>query len=446
VRILGIELKRTTALVVGVLIVLLTVGMLSWGPSTKVSTAWTRQWTTMAEWIRFMLLFSWPLTLGAGALQGLRDRRSGVDELFASTPRPRAQRVGWTLGALAFGVVAGYSVVFAVGAVQVSSATDYFHWGWLPVLLVGALSLVAAAWLGVGLGRLVPSPLVPPVVAAAGVALMTLGLGRTADGFPLTVLLPSVPLPTTVYATVAGSVSASEAVLFTGVALAGFLLAALRRRRWAVLPLLVAGAVVVPLMPATPEEARAADPVAAELVCVEQLCLTRAHERERAALAGPAREALRLLAKLPSPPTSVREVVVTKTDVVQLEGRGPEPTDAVWVDLDEFTYFRKTPPTSEQVTTYMLAGAGVRTCYGDYIPESVAREVAARTVMAAWLTGRLEPLPRYRAWLGGEIDALAGQAWTDLRALPEAEQTARVQAAREAQAACSGDALTTLTA
>ncbi|MER5266836.1 hypothetical protein ABTZ99_32555 [Actinosynnema sp. NPDC002837] len=442
-RILGIEVKRSTALVLGALIAVVMVGMLFWGPSTKSSTAWNRQWTTLAEWIRFMLAFSWPLALGAGALQGLRDRRSGVEELFGSTPRPRAQRVGWTLGAVAVGVVVAYAVVFAVGAVQVVSATDYFHWGWLPAALVGALALVGVAWLGVGLGRLVPSPLTPPVLAVAGLALTSLGVGRPGDGLPWTALLPTLPFPRSVFAAVPGPVSAVQAVWFVGIALTGFLLVALRRRWLGALPVLVAAAVAVPLLPATAEEAVKADPVAAELICVEQLCLTRAHEHERAALTGPAREVLRLMAKLPSPPTSVREVGLEERGERDL--RLPESTDAVWVDLDEFTYFRRTPLTADQVTTYWLAGAGTRTCYGDHIPRTVTREVAARTVMTGWLTGRLEPLPVYRLWLGEETDGLVADAWEHLRALPEPEQAARVQAAREVQAACSGDPLTTLT-
>ncbi|MEV1120542.1 hypothetical protein AB0I91_36310 [Actinosynnema sp. NPDC049800] len=442
-RILGIEVKRSTALVLGALIAVVMVGMLFWGPSTKSSTAWNRQWTTLAEWIRFMLAFSWPLALGAGALQGLRDRRSGVEELFGSTPRPRAQRVGSTLGAVAVGVVVAYAVVFAVGAVQVVSATDYFHWGWLPAALVGALALVGVAWLGVGLGRLVPSPLTPPVLAVAGLALTSLGVGRPGDGLPWTALLPTLPFPRSVFAAVPGPVSAVQAVWFVGIALTGFLLVALRRRWLGALPVLVAAAVAVPLLPATAEEAVKADPVAAELICVEQLCLTRAHEHERAALTGPAREVLRLMAKLPSPPTSVREVGLEERGERDL--RLPESTDAVWVDLDEFTYFRRTPLTADQVTTYWLAGAGTRTCYGDHIPRTVTREVAARTVMTGWLTGRLEPLPVYRLWLGEETDGLVADAWEHLRALPEPEQAARVQAAREVQAACSGDPLTTLT-
>lgn len=442
-RILGIEVKRTTALVLGALVAVVMVGMLSWAPSTKNSTAWNRQWTTLAEWVRFMMAFSWPLALGAGALQGLRDRRSGVEELFGSTPRPRAQRVGWTLGALAVGLVTGYAVVFAVGAAQVVSATDYFHRGWLPAALVGALALVGVAWLGMGLGRLVSSPLTPPVLAVAGLAVTSLGVGRPGDGLPWTALLPTLPFPRSVFTAVGGSVSAVQAVWFAGIASTGFLLVALRRRWLAALPVLVAAAVAVPLLPATAEEAVTADPVAAELVCAEQLCLTRAHEHERAALTGPAREVLRLMAKLPSPPTSVREVGLEQRG--EQDMRLPEPIDAVWVDLDEFTYFRRTPLTPDRVATYWLAGAGTRTCYGDHIPRTVTREVAARTVMTAWLTGRLEPLPVYRLWLGEETDVLVADAWEHLRTLPEPEQAARVQAAREVQAACAGDPLTTLT-
>ncbi|MFE2757360.1 hypothetical protein ACFXGA_35720 [Actinosynnema sp. NPDC059335] len=441
-RILGIELRRTTALVLGALAVVALVGMLGWGPSAKNSTAWTRQWTTMAEWVRFMLVLAWPLTLGGGALQGLRDRRSGVGELFGSTPRPRAQRVAVTLGALAVALAAAYAVVLAIGAAQVVSATDYFHLGWLPIALVGVVALVGAAALGMGLARLVPSPLTPPLLAIGGLALMSLGTAPVAgEAFGWVLLLPSLPMPVTVYATVPGSVSAVQLVWFAGVALTGFVLVAARRRWLGVLPVLVAGVVVAPLLPATPGEAVARDAVAAELVCEDGLCLTRAHEHERSALAGPAREALRLLGRLPSPPTSVREVA---GPVRGEPARGPESTDAVWVDLDEIAYFRREPLTAERLTAYLVAGAGTRTCYGDVIPREVTREVAARAVMTSWLTGRVETLPSFREWLGAEIDALAADALGRLRALPEGEQAVRVQAAREVQAACAGDALEVL--
>lgn len=330
-RVFRIELRRTSALVLGALVVLVVVGMLSWGPSMKNSAAWTRQWTTMAEWVRFMLMVAWPLALGGGALQGLRDRRSGVEELFGSTPRPRAQRVGVTVGAVAAALVGAYAVVLVVGGVRVASSTDYFHLGWLPATLVGVVALAGAGALGMGLGRLVPSPLTPPLLAAGGLALMTLGLGPTGgDPSRWVLLLPSLPMPVSVYASVRASVSVAQLVWFVGVALTGFLLVASRRRWLGLLPVLV-------------------------------------------------------------------------------------------------------------------AGAGTRTCYADRIPREVSREVAARTVMTAWLTGRVEPLPTFRLWLGEEIDALTAKGWERLRALPEDVQAARVQAAREVQAGCAGDALTTLT-
>ncbi|MFT7836590.1 hypothetical protein Q5530_10610 [Saccharothrix sp. BKS2] len=439
-RVLGIELRRTSALVVGLITVVVMLGMLSWGPATKNSTAWTLQWSSMAEWTRFTLLFAWAPVVGAGALLGLRDRRSGVDELFDSTPRPRVQRVLRTLAAWGLALGAAYAVVLVVGAVLVRS--DHFHWGWLPVALVGVLALVAAAWLGMGLGRLVPSPLTPPVVAVAAFALVALSLRPEGEGIRWTLLAPAVPSPRSVYAHVAGAVSLGQAVWFTGLALTGFLLVALRRRWPAVLPALVAGAVAVPLLPATPAGALSPDPVAAELVCADGLCLTRAHEGERAALAGPAREALRALAKLPSPPVEVREAAAA----VRVEARGPDPTDAVWVHLDELVYFRSSGAVApEDLTDWLIAGAGTRTCYGEYVPEEVAREVAFRSVAAAWLTGELKPLPVYRVWVGEEADALSTAAWETLRALPEAERAARVQEAREVQAACSGDALSVLT-
>ncbi|GAA1278272.1 hypothetical protein [Saccharothrix xinjiangensis] len=439
-RILGIELRRTSAPVMGLVTVAVLLFMLDWGPAAKNSTAWTGQWSSLAEWSRFMLLLAWPLVIGGGALLGMRDRRSGVEELFASTPRPRAQRVLRTLGASAAALVAAYAVVVVVGAVRMRS--DYFHWGWLPVVLVGVLSLVAASWVGVGLGRLAPWPLTPPVAAVATFALMALAQSAEGGGYRFALLTPVVRSPDSVFEHVAGVVTTGQAVWFAGLALTGFLLVALRRWWPAALPALVAGAVAVPLMPATPAGALSPDPVAAELVCADGLCLTRAHEGERAALAGPAREALRQLAKLPSPPVEVREAA----GAVLADERGPDAPEAVWVRLDEFTYFRASGEVApEKVVEWLVAGAGTRSCVGEYVTEDITREVAFRTVAAAWVTGELRPLPVYRMWIGRETDAVAATAWEVLRALPEAEQAARVQAAREVQAACSGDPLTALT-
>lgn len=448
-RALRVELRRSAALLLGVAVLAIALVVLRMGPPSKGSVAWTRQWTSLAEWGRFPLLFAWPVVLGAGALQGLRDRRSGVEELFASTPRPRAHRVLALLGALAIGLVAGYLVVLAIGAVQVSG---YWHWSWLPVVLVGLVALVAAAWLGTGLARLAPTPLTPPVLAVGGLVLMAtaLRIGEAGGEVPsglvlrLTLLRPSLPSLRDVHSEVAGSVTLAQGVLYAGLALAGFLLLAARKWWQVLLPAALGVAVAVPLMPGTPQGVRVASADALAEVCTDSgplVCVTKAHAHELGELAGPAQEALRRLAKLPDPPRSARE----KPEPVGTPSRGPEPTDVVWINLDELNYFAVVaPPRGEKLTTLMVAGAGTRRCHGLSSPEHPAREVAARTVAAAWVNGELVPLLSPSSWLAEEVDALVKPAWEALRALPEAEQAARVQAMRTVQGACSGDPLEAL--
>ncbi|QFZ23302.1 hypothetical protein [Saccharothrix syringae] len=441
-RIVGIELRRTSALLLGGLVLLVVVWLLYWGPPAKGGTAWVRQWSSMAGWIRYMLVFAWPLAVGGGALLGLRDRRSGVEELFGSTPRPRSHRLLRTLAAVAVALGGAYLVVVAVGAVQLPAATTYFHWGWLPVVLVGVLALVAGAWLGVGLGRVVPFPLTPPVAAVAALALMVPVVGPGAEErVPWTLLGPTVPSPRDLYVRVAGSVNLGQAVWFAGVALAGVLLCVARRWWSAALPVLVAGAVAVAVLPAGADGALSPDPVAAEVVCADGLCLTRVHEGERAALAGPAREALRLLGKLPSPPVEVREVAGRAP--TGAETRGAEAADVLWVHLDEVFYFGFSPLAPDLVVGALVAGAGTRRCGG--LPEEAGlREDTARWVMTAWVTGGFRKPSEVSQWVPEGADERAVAAWGALRAVPVAEQAVRVQAAREAQAACSGDPLAVL--
>ncbi|PWW66737.1 hypothetical protein [Actinokineospora spheciospongiae] len=439
-RVLGIELRRSAAPVLGGLVVVLLLGLLFWlPPAGKGSTAWTRQWWSMAEWVRYALVFAWPLTVGAGAVQGLRDRRSGVEELFASTPRPRAQRAARTLAALAVALLVAYLVVVVVGGVQVAAKTGHLGLGWVPVALVGLLSLVAAAWLGMGVGRLLPSPLTPPLLAVGAMALMVVAEAAGDEGYPFVLLRPSATRPGSVFAHTAGSVSAGQALWFGGMAVAGVLLFALRRWWSGVLPLLAGAALALPLLPTTSAEATAADPAAAELACADGLCLTRAHERERAALAGPAREALALLSKLPAPPTEVREL----PNPVRPEPRGPEPTDTVWLDLDDLVYFRSTPLPATRITELLVEGAGTRECNAR--DSSPHREVVARAVTTAWLTGHLTPLRNYLGEEDPELNPLAQQALTTLNARPAADQRAHVEAARQSLAACTGTAWTALT-
>ncbi|MET1072327.1 MAG: hypothetical protein ABWY11_06730, partial [Umezawaea sp.] len=255
-RILGIELRRSVAPWAGVLVVVVALGFLYSlsGPWSHGAEVWTEQWTNAAGWGRFLLNVLWPLVVGAGALQGLRDHRSGVGELLSSTPRPVLHRALKTLGATAITVAAGYLLVFVVAAVQVVANEGYFHLGWVPTVLVGVLGVVAGAWLGIGVGRTLPSALTPPLLALASLVGMTfLTLGSEPDALlygavptRVSLLSPAFSGVRDVFAVVSDRVSAGQAVWLVGMAATGLLLATAstaRRRLVSLLPVAVGAAV-----------------------------------------------------------------------------------------------------------------------------------------------------------------------------------------------------------
>jgi hypothetical protein len=159
--------------------------------------------------------------------------------------------------------------------------------------------------------------------------------------------------------------------------------------------------------------------------------VTRAHADYLPTLVGPAREALTLLGKLPSPPTSVEEVPSQSDDY------RPLPSDVVPVFLDTWS---STDPAEIRLT--VLSGGDLPVC-DEYDWDEVTRIVVARTVAAAWFTGELAPVPGWRtAWEDTRKEIQ--QAWQALQALPADEQPARVAALREAALNCRGDLRTLL--
>lgn len=447
-RVLGIELRRSAAPWAGLAVVVVALGFLYLlsGPWWKDPETWTAQWTSAARWERYLLLFLWPIAVGAGALQGLRDRRSTMDELLSSTPRPAAHRTAKTAAAAAITLVTAYLLVFAVGAVQVVLNNGYFHLGWIPTVLVGALGLVAGACLGMGLSRTFPSVLVPPLLAVGSLVAMTYlelvgdPLWPGSGGVPNQLLLLSPGLSTVrdVFAVVADSVSVGQALWFTGVAATGVLLATsgtVRARLLAVLPLAVTGALAVAVMPA---QTYVTDEAATALVCRGPVCVTKMHEAKLDLLAGPAEEALRLLGKLPDPPTSVRETPVPQP----LTGHRPRSADVVPVDFGDWRFLRAEGDTLKRS---ILSGAGTPPCFGDADRnDQVRREMVAHTVAAGWLTGDLAPV-RGSWWSDDQTRAEMAQAWETLRALPADQQRDRVAAMRAAALTCEGDQLAALT-
>ncbi|MEU1177152.1 hypothetical protein ABZ464_05810 [Streptomyces sp. NPDC005820] len=458
-RVLRIELKRSVAPWAGAVVLTTALAFLFLlkGTFDRGTTAWTAQWTSMALWIRGLLFYLWPLAVGFGALQGLRDRRSKMSELLTTTSRPAWQRAAAPAGTTAITLASAFALLVLVGGVQVLANTAYTHLGWLPISLVGALALVAGALLGMGVGKALPSVLTPPLLAVAAfafTALMQTSLGRTeretAPGFTamepnrLSLLSPAVQEVRDTLVTFSASVHLGQTIWLLGMAATGFglLVAARPRTRLlALTPVLAGAALALLVLPSDPNRMYVVDKTAAELVCDGPVCVTRMQEARLAGLAAPGKEALRLLhgALGGQAPVSVRE----DTSVLP-EGSTPKwSRTTVLLDFDDDLIVS----AKGEERTRALVGKGLVPGCSPVGWSGAGPEDIARTAATAWVLGKFEPLPRaLPSDLLREMDTEARAVWKKLEALPAPQQRARIDAMRTAALSCGErDALDALT-
>ncbi|MET0236986.1 MAG: hypothetical protein ABW224_20220 [Kibdelosporangium sp.] len=426
-RPLRIELRRSAAVWTGLLTLGLALGLFYGfsGPWGKGADAWTEEWTNLARWLRYHLLLLWPLALAAGAWQGRRDHRARMDELLTTVPRPVLVRALPPVVAMCSGLAGAYLVLFLVGAVQVAGNTSYNDFSWVPILLVGFLALIAAALLGMGLGRVFPFVLTAPVLGVAGLAAMIIttigspGSGASIEGLvstPVSLLAPAFEDVANPFSTIAASVSVLQFVWFFALVATGFALFAFvgrQARLLALVPVVVGVAIVLPLFPSDNSRVVVQDTDAVALVCATgtpRVCVSRLHDDTLTGLVEPARAALSALAKLPGDqPTSVIE------SMRAWRAPGPpgdRPAGVALVQLDD-TEFMADRRRS------LLAGP-VQDCAATY--ES---DVARRAVIASWFDGELASVSKTRP-LSAEVAAVAEPLWHSLRSLPVEQQPARV--------------------
>jgi hypothetical protein len=407
-RVFGIELRRSAA--IGSAAILAVIGVLLLFFAGE--TGFTAGWMQLAMTQRLYLALLWPLALSAGAWQARREHRSNVAELFASTPRPPAHRTLPTLGAMAVAVIGGYLVMGIVGGGWIARTARYFPAGVFAVTAVGLLALIAAVWLGLAVGRLLPSPATAPALGIGGLGLLLLIPGATRPhGWLALVFSPiyEMNLPDA-YTTVPGRASVSQAIWLGALAVAAVLLFASgswRLRVAALLPLVLGGALAIAVMP---RENRlvidAVDPVALLDEVVP-----------------PAREALTALAKLPDPPTQVHEDTTTYVPIAY----APWNKNVVlyFVDTDKSAHLMDRDAAQAEIVAGAFAG-----------PPGCERFAGPAEKLAAayWLIGR----PPVAA---GTYDpaaiTTAGQLWQSLRSLPEPR--ARVVALRQAAVSCTAE-------
>jgi hypothetical protein len=466
-RILRTELRRSTAPWLGVVFVVLSLALLFGieGPWTHGSAPWTEQWTGLALWQRNLLNFTWPVVLGLGTWQGTRQRRSTMDELLATTPRPAWRRVGVLAGAMAIAVTAAALVLFTIGAVQVAGSTTYFTFAWLPTLAVGILALITAAVLGMAIGHLLPYVVTPAVVAVAGEALLIFlldvpsGADATTGSLPtrVTLLSPVLQGPDTAFTTIAPAVHLGQALFFLGLLGTGLAVLAvrgLRARIAAGVPAALGLVLALTVLPGGQADAYPDDLAAIAPVCDEagpRVCVTAAHQGLLPEFTGPARKALADLAVLPNAPTSVREVPDRPA------GRPaplPRAADTVQADLNDEETRQWSGPRVDpgRLRLTLLVGAGTPPCAGYAMPREKTNrteERAARLAVVSWLSGDpAQPGSAADPWLetySPEVVRKAESARDALFSLPREEQVRRVAALRQAGLTCEGDQWAILT-
>jgi hypothetical protein len=453
-RILRIELRRSVALLAA-FVIAATGAFVLFASNPPYGS-----WMELVILQRDILQLTWPLALAAGAWQGIRERRSRVEELFATTPRPRRWRVLPVATAMAIAAAAAYLVMLAGAAGHLKRLDGYFSLGAIPLIALGALAMVAAVWLGLAIGTLLPSPLTAPILAVVGFVSLAMSPMVVAGGNhrdPGTFLLfPYLQGPRDAefsLAMLSPRANLAQALWLAAVAAAGLALFAAARpgtRVAAFLPVVLGAAIAVPAMPRQLSTAWIDDRRATELVCTSdepRVCVSRVQSHALEQLRGPARRALSVLAaKLPPGPTRV-EARVVRDDIP----RGPQPADTIQIFVAAFVPL--TEYRADNILLRLLDGAGTRPCVNQLgldptqptdgqPPEPNERYEAARRAASEWLLGRTpQPSPKKEGSGDFVRDALIA-----LYALPADEQRARVAALRAAELTCAeGDRLALLT-
>ncbi|WP_436525503.1 hypothetical protein [Actinoplanes sp. HUAS TT8] len=417
-RVLGIEIRRSAAL--GSALILLAVGtaLLYLVQEAEWSTGWMQ--LVMSQ--RLYLALLWPLALAAGAWQGRREKQSNVIELFASTPRPRAQRAAPTLGAMALTIVVAYLLMGVAGAVSIIGHATYLPVAALAVTAVGALALLGGVWLGLAVGRMLPWLVTAPALAVAGLGLLLTIPGATRPRGWLSMVFSPIDemnMPDA-YTTVAGRISAAQAIWLGALAITGLLLFVSdgwRLRVAALLPVALGAALAITVMPHQNRlVVDSVDLAAKELVCAPdepRVCVSRVHEGLLPEIVPQAREALTILAKVPGTPTRVHEDNTTYLPYLP----APISADVALVTVD-------TGKTAD-LTPKIVVSAFARPYDCDKGPD-LADSLAA----AYWLIGR-EPVAE-----APDIAADAVLRWQELRKLPTEEAAARITAIRASALEC----------
>ncbi|MEV6237664.1 hypothetical protein [Lentzea sp. NPDC051838] len=433
---LRIELRRSSALWAGLLVIAAGTAMLM--VLTGDGSRWAGNSTSAVLELRKPLTYVWALVVGLAVLQGMRDSRAGVGELFATTSRRGWVRLGALAAAVGGATAVGTLLLCAGVVVRVAIGGGFVSAGFVPLALTVVLAFGAGAVLGLAVGRLLPHPLVAPVALVATFTLATIAYQAqdvwSPDGRipPMALLVPAFDPPPSDLVTTSTSVDLGQIVWFAGLAITALLLFVARSlpgRLGALVPAGLAMALAVSILPAKLSDVLVTDSIGGAMVCDGPVCVSRVHEPSLAVAADVGRDVLTKLSVLPSPPTKIRE----DTSAMAHFATAPPSGDVIRLDSQQSPSALSLAP--EQLRREMLAGAGVSSCTGPNTVNSF--ETRVRHLTAAYFTGELAPLASAPdLWGYPQPRAALEEDWRLFRAQPAPEQLNRVVKAREMLLAC----------
>ncbi|GAA1383521.1 hypothetical protein GCM10009639_03960 [Kitasatospora putterlickiae] len=432
-RMLRLEAKRSVALALFLVLAALTRVFL-WMDVQE----WAAAWTPLLFSMRSTALTGLPAVLAAGIWHGGRERRSGVTELFAATPRSGPVRLLPAVVVLAGAAVLAVAAVTGWAAAGVSGRATFNDGQWPLGLAVGLLAVAAVALLGLGIGRLAPAPVAAPLGAV--LLFLVLVLGAAGDGRPVNRLvdtvLPMLPV-TDGFHRVLPALSAAQILWFTGLGVTGVLLAVAATTRTRALAAIPAAAGLGLGVLVAPAGAIAPAPGATALVCATEdarVCVTRVHSRALPDLLGPARTVLDAFAAVPGGPRRVQEDQLSWMLDADRGAPGTGDPDTVLIGLSYRTRQGGIRWKPDDVRDMVARGALVdQRCYAEGAEGWPRADAATRAVTTLLL--------------GTSPDRLGPEARTvhdSLRALPAEERARRIGEARAAGLTC-GDPMAALT-
>lgn len=435
---LRIELRRSCALWAGLLVLVSGTAML-W-LITSDSAKWPGNSTSAVLELRLPLAYVWALVVGLAVLQGMRDSRAQVDELFTATSRPSWVRLG-TLASAVAGVVAVASALLCAGmVVRVALGGGFVSIGFVPLMATVVLALSASVLMGLAVGRLLPHPLTVPIALAATFMVASTA-GRALEArapddevSPFALLAPVLDAPSSDLVTTSTSVDLGQIVWFAGLGVSAFLSLVSRSVRGRLMSLVPAGlalALALSILPTKFSDVLVTDALAGEMVCDDAVCLGRVHSASLPVVTEVGRDVLEKLSALPDPPTRVVEDTSAMAHV-ERPRRGP---DIVYVRSQGHP--NALAMSAEDLRMELLAGAGVAPCS---LPNSFdTHESVVRYLTAGYFNGQLAPLASDPyVWGSSQLRSELEQDWRTFRGQSAQDQLERVTKAREMLLTCQG--------